>query len=123
MRDLALHIIEGQKPISCLYRPGKELVEFPGDWIWTYERQPCEVRKLSLMENDLTTLNGVTFPAPKLQVLLLARNEKLEAMPKQFLKGIENFKVLNLSKFPKLKSLPREIENLRQLTHLDLDRC
>ncbi|KAH8949237.1 hypothetical protein BDL97_10G021400 [Sphagnum fallax] len=94
MRDLALHIIEGQRPITCLYQPGKEVVEFPGDWIQKYERQPCEVRKLSLMENDLTTLNGVTFSAPKLDVLLLAQNEKLEAMPKQFLKGIENLKVL-----------------------------
>jgi Leucine-rich repeat (LRR) protein len=123
MRDLALHIIEGQKPITCLYQPGKNLVEFPGDWIRTYETQPCEVRKLSLMENDLTTLNGVTFFAPKLEVLLLARNKKLEAMPKQFLKGIENLKVLDLSKCHKLKSLPREIGNLRQLTYLDLDGC
>ncbi|CAK9859213.1 unnamed protein product [Sphagnum jensenii] len=87
MRDLALHMIEGQKPITCLYRPGKKLVEFPGDWIRTYERQPCEVHKLSLMENDLTALNAVTFSAPKLEVLLLAGNEKLEAMPKEFLMG------------------------------------
>ncbi|CAK9860278.1 unnamed protein product [Sphagnum jensenii] len=123
MRDLALHIIEGQKPITCLYQPGKNLVEFPGDWIRTCETQPCEVRKLSLMENDLTTLNGVTFFAPKLEVLLLARNGKLEAMPKQFLKGIENLKVLDLSNCHKLKSLPREIGNLRQLTYLDLDWC
>ncbi|CAK9193931.1 unnamed protein product, partial [Sphagnum troendelagicum] len=123
MRGLALHIIEGQNWITCLYRPGKELVEFPGDCIQTYERQPCEVRKLSLLENDLTTLNGVTFSAPKLRVLLLARNEKLEAMPKQFLKGIENLKVLDLSKCRKLISLPREIGNLTQLTHLYLDFC
>jgi Leucine-rich repeat (LRR) protein len=123
MRDLALHIIEGQNPITCLYKPGKNLVEFPGDWIRTCETQPCEVRKLSLMENDLTTLNGVTFSAPKLEVLLLARNEKLETMPEQFLKGIENLKVLDLSKCHKLKSLPREIGNLRQLTYLDLDEC
>ncbi|CAM6018400.1 unnamed protein product, partial [Sphagnum balticum] len=123
MRDLALHIIEGQKPITCLYRPGKELVEFPQDWIRTYERQPCEVRKLSLVENALTTLNGVTFSAPKLEVLLLARNEMLVAMPKQFLKGIENLKVLDLSKCRMLQSLPREIGNLRQLTHLYLDEC
>ncbi|KAH9550063.1 hypothetical protein CY35_10G053800 [Sphagnum magellanicum] len=123
MRDLALHIIEGQKPITCLYRPGKKLVEFPRDWIRTYESQPCEVHKLSLMENDLTTLNGVTFSAPKLQVLLLPRNKRLEAMPKQFLKGIENLKVLDLGECRKLKSLPREIGNLRQLTHLDLSRC
>jgi hypothetical protein len=46
------------------------------------------------MENDLTTLNGLTFSAPKLDVSFLAQNEKLEAMPKQFLKGIENLKVL-----------------------------
>ncbi len=59
-----------------------------------FKRQPCEVHKLSFMENDLTTLNGVTLSAPKLDVLLLAQNEKLEAMPKQFLKGIENLKVL-----------------------------
>ncbi len=123
MRDLALHIIEGQKPITCLYRPGKKLKEFPGDWIRTYERQPCEVRKLSLMENSLTTLNGVTFSAPKLEVLLLACNWELEAMPKQFLKGIENLKVLDLGGCGKLISLPREIGNLRQLIHLDLDGC
>ncbi len=124
MRDLALHIIESQSPITCLYRPGKKLVEFPRDWIhWiqTYERQPCEVRQLSLMENNLTTLNGVTFYAPKLEVLLLARNHRLEAMPKQFLKGIENLKVLDLSNC-KLKSLPREIGNLRQLTHLHISK-
>jgi hypothetical protein len=123
MRDLALHIIKGQKPITCLYQPGKNLVQFPGDWIRTYEMPPCEVRNLSLMQNDLTTLNGVTFFAPKLEVLLLARNEKLEVMPEQFLKGIENLKVLDLSKCHKLKSLPREIGNLRQLTYLDLDCC
>jgi disease resistance protein RPM1 len=123
IRNLALHILEGQRPITCLYQPGKKLVEFPGDWIWTYEREPCEVCKLSLMDNDLTTLNGVTFSAPKLQVLLLAHNLSLEAMPKQFLKGIENLKVLDLSCCGKLKSLPRELGNLRQLTHLDLDGC
>jgi Leucine-rich repeat (LRR) protein len=123
MRDLALHIIEGEKPITCLYRPGKKLVKFPEDWIRRYERQPCEVCKLSLMENDLTTLNSLTFFAPKLEVLLLARNERLEVVPKQFLKGIENLKVLDLSRCCKLKSLPREIGNLRQLTHLFLDMC
>jgi disease resistance protein RPS2 len=31
MRDLALHIIEGEKPITSLYQPGKKLVEFPQD--------------------------------------------------------------------------------------------
>jgi hypothetical protein len=123
MRDLALHIIEGQKPITCLYRPGKKLKEFPGDWIWTYERQPCEVRKLSLMVNDLTTLNGVTFSAPKLEVLLLAHNQRLEAMPQQFLKGMENLKVLDLSYCHNLTSLAKEFGNLRQLTHLNLHCC
>jgi len=122
MRDLALHIIEGQEPITCLYRPGKKLVEFPGDWIQTCKSQPCGVRNLSLMDNDLTTLNGVTFSAPKLEVLLLAGNFRLEAMPKQFLKGIENLKVLDL-RFCMLKSLPREIGNLRQLTVLELGHC
>jgi disease resistance protein RPS2 len=103
MRDLALHIVEGQRPITCLYRPGKELVEFPGYWIRTYEKQPCEVRTLSLMENNLTMLNGVTFFAPKLEVLLLSDSRKLKAMPKEFLKGIENLKVLDLSKLLQAK--------------------
>jgi hypothetical protein len=66
------------------------------------------------MNNDLRTLNGVTFSAPKLEVLLLAGNWMLEAMPKRFLKGIENLKVLDLSHCTKLKSLPKEIGNLRQ---------
>ncbi|KAH9549416.1 hypothetical protein CY35_10G018700 [Sphagnum magellanicum] len=123
MRDLALHIIEGQKPISCLYRPGKELVEFPADWIRTYVRQPCEVRKLSLMQNDLTTLNGVTFSAPKLEVLLLADNKRLETMPKEFLKGIENLKVLDLQMCCSLITLSKEIGKLTQLTHLYLRYC
>jgi Leucine-rich repeat (LRR) protein len=123
MRDLALHIIESEKPITSLYRPGKELVEFPRDWIRTYERQPCEVRKLSLRDNDLTTLNDVTFSAPKLEILLLACNRRLEAMPKQFLKGIENLKVLDLRSCFELKYLPGEIGNLRQLTHLYLSEC
>jgi Leucine-rich repeat (LRR) protein len=121
MRDLALHILEGQRPITSLYRPGKKLVEFPGDWIQTYEKQACEVRTLSLMENDLTMLDGVTFSAPKLEVLLLSHNLKLEAMPKQFLKGIENLKVLDLSNCFTLKSVPKEIGNLTQLTHLYLN--
>jgi Leucine-rich repeat (LRR) protein len=123
MRDLALHIIKGQRPITCLYRPGKKLVEFPRDWIQTYERQPCEVCNLSLMENDLTTLNGVTFSAPKLQLLLLARNERLVAIPRQFVKGIENLKVLDLTACRSLKYLPGEIGNLRKLTHLYLPYC
>jgi Leucine-rich repeat (LRR) protein len=123
MRDLALHIMKGQRPITCLYRPGKKLVEFPRDWIQTCEREPCEVRNLSLVNNDLTTLNGVTFSAPKLQLLLLAGNQRLEAMPKQFLKGIENLKVLDLSECRKLKSLPGEIGTLRKLTHLYLEKC
>ncbi|KAH9549418.1 hypothetical protein CY35_10G018900 [Sphagnum magellanicum] len=123
MRDLALHIIEGQNPITCLYRPGKEVVEFPPDWIRTYERQPCEVRNLSLMENDLTTLNGVAFSAPKLEVLLLAGNGRLETMPKEFLKGIENLKVLDLEMCFSLISLPKEIGKLTQLTHLYFHYC
>ncbi len=123
MRDLALHIIEGQTPITCLYRPGKALEKFPGDWIQTYEKQPCEVRNLSLFANDLTMLNSVTFSLPKLEVLLLTFNDKLKAMPKQFLKGIENLKLLDLRNCIGLKSLPKEIGNLRQLTHLNLERC
>jgi Leucine-rich repeat (LRR) protein len=123
MRDLALHIIEGQTPITCLYRPGKALEKFPGDWIQTYEKQPCEVRNLSLFANDLTMLNSVTFSLPKLEVLLLTFNDKLKAMPKQFLKGIENLKLLDLRNCLELKSLPKEIGNLRQLTHLNLERC
>jgi Leucine-rich repeat (LRR) protein len=123
MRDLAFHILEGQRPITCLYRPGKKLVEFPRDWILTYEKQPCEVCKLSLMYNDLTSLKGVTFSAPKLQVLLLASNYRLEAMPKQYLKGIQNIKFLDLSRCVYLKSLPSEIGNLRQLTHLHMQSC
>ncbi len=123
MRDLALRIIEGQKPITCLYRPGKKLVEFPRDWIRRYESQPCEVRKLSLMVNDLTTLNGVSFFAPKLEVLLLAENEKLQAMPKQLLKAMDNLKVLDLRGCCELKSLPKEIGKLSQLIHLDLRNC
>jgi len=123
MRDLALHIIKSQNPITCLYRPGKELEEFPTDWIQTYVKKPCEVRNLSLYANELTTLNGVTFSAPELEVLLLACNEQLEAMPKQFLKGIENLKLLDVSECGNLISLPREIGMLRQLTHLILHRC
>jgi Leucine-rich repeat (LRR) protein len=123
MRDLALHIMKSQRPITCLYQPGKKLVEFPRDWIQTYEREPCEVRNLSLRNNDLTTLNGVTFSAPKLQLLLLACNWRLEGLPKQFLKGIENLKVLDLSQCHRLKSFPGEIGNLRKLTHLYLYNC
>jgi len=123
MRDLALHIIEGQSPITCLYRPGRELKKFPGDWIRTYERQRCKVRNLSLMNNNLTSLNDVTFSAPKLEVLLLSKNWGLRAMPKQFLKGIKNLKVLDLSYCEKLQSLPREIGYLRKLTHLYLVGC
>ncbi|CAM6047027.1 unnamed protein product, partial [Sphagnum compactum] len=123
MRDLALHIIEGEKPITCLYRPGKQLVEFPRDWIRRFESELYEVRNLSLMENDLTTLNDVIFSAPKLEVLLLAQNEQLKVMPEQFLKGIENLKLLDLSNCNELKSLPRQIGNLRYLTHLYLRSC
>ncbi|CAM6040806.1 unnamed protein product, partial [Sphagnum compactum] len=122
IRDLALHILKGQNPITCLYLPGIKLVKFPGDWI-TSEWQLRGVRNLSLMENDLTTLNGVTFSASNLKVLLLAQNGKLEAMPKQFLKGIYNLKVLDLSHCHKLKSLPGEIGNLKQLTYLYLADC
>jgi len=123
MRDLALHIIEGEKPITCLYRPGKELVQFPRDWIRTFESELYEVRNLSLMDNYLTTLNDVIFSAPKLEVLLLAHNIELKVMPKQFWKGIENLKHLDLSNCDKLESLPGEIGNLRQLTHLYLESC
>jgi Leucine-rich repeat (LRR) protein len=123
MRDLALHIIEGQKPRTCLYRPGKGLEKFPEDWLRTYKKEPCEVRNLSLLENDLTTLNGVTFSLPKLEVLLLACNERLQSTPKQFLKGIENLKLLDLTNCKELKSLPKEIGNLRQLTHFNLEGC
>ncbi|KAH9549420.1 hypothetical protein CY35_10G019000 [Sphagnum magellanicum] len=123
MRDLALHIIEGEKPITCLYRPGKKLVEFPRDWIRTFESELYEVRNLSLMENDLTTLNDVIFSAPKLEVLLLSKNRGLKVMPKQFWKGIKNLKHLDLSNCYKLESLPGEIGNLRQLTHLHLKSC
>jgi hypothetical protein len=123
MRDLALHITEGENPITCLYRPGKELVKFPRDWIWTFESELYEVRKLSLMENDLATLNDVFFSAPKLEVLLLAENKELQVMPKQFLKGIENLKLLDLSQCCELKSLPREIGKLKYLTHLYLEGC
>jgi len=123
MRDLALHIIEGEKPITCLYRPGKQLVEFPRDWIWTFESELYEVRNLSLMENFITTLNGVTFSAPKLEVLLLGQNKKLKTMPKRFLEGVENLKHLDLSNCSELKSLPGEIGNLKQLTHLYLSEC
>jgi Leucine-rich repeat (LRR) protein len=75
------------------------------------------------MDNYLTTLNDVIFSAPKLEVLLLAHNIELKVMPKQFWKGIENLKHLDLSNCDKLESLPGEIGNLRQLTHLYLESC
>jgi hypothetical protein len=75
------------------------------------------------MENDLITLNGITFFAPKLQILLLNGNEQLEVMPKQFLKGIQNLKVLDLSNCFKLEFLPKELGSLNQLTHLVLWAC
>jgi Leucine-rich repeat (LRR) protein len=75
------------------------------------------------MVNDLTTLNGVTFSAPKLEILILAQNDKLEAMPKQFLETMDNLKVLSLRGCYNLKSLPKEIGKLSQLIHLDLHNC
>jgi len=122
MRDLAIRIIQCQRPISRLYWPNKGLENFPHDWR-TNKGQSCEAHKLSLMENALIMLNGITFFAPKLQILLLNGNEQLEVMPKQFLKGIQNLKVLDLSNCFKLEFLPKELGNLNQLTHLVLWAC
>lgn len=49
--------------------------------------------------------------------------KKLEVMSKGFLKNIQNFEVLDLNDRVNLESFPKELENLRQLTHLDFQMC
>jgi hypothetical protein len=49
--------------------------------------------------------------------------KKLEVMSKGFFKNIQNFKVLDLNDRVNLESFPKELENLRQLTHLEFQMC
>jgi hypothetical protein len=49
--------------------------------------------------------------------------KKLEVMSKGLLENIQNFKVLDLNDRFNLESFPNELENLKQLTHLEFQVC
>ncbi|KAH8956557.1 hypothetical protein BDL97_07G045500 [Sphagnum fallax] len=126
LRDLAFHIIRShdadEKKQLALYRPGRQLQEFPLEWR-TNAKELLAVHRLSLNDNNLKTL-PTKISAPDMQTLLISHNEQLEDLPSGFLKGIQqNLKVLDLSFNKSLKAFPKGFSNLKHLIFLHLGNC
>ncbi len=124
MRDLVFYIsVHGNKPLKeqlFLFQACQNLEDFPKDWT-TKPGEHFNVQRLSLMYNHLTSLPETTFLAPNMCTLLLKGNEIL-SIPKDFLKSVQNLKVLDLA-FCKFQSLPEALGDLKELRYLNLSYC
>ncbi|XP_004298235.1 PREDICTED: probable disease resistance protein At4g27220 [Fragaria vesca subsp. vesca] len=76
---------------------------------------------VSLMENDLSEL-PLRLICPKLQILLLNKNEYLEKIPDSFLQSLNELRVLDLSETD-ISLLPQSFDLLTSLRALYLDNC
>ncbi len=124
MRDLVFYIsVHGNKPLKeqlFLSQAGQNLKDFPIDWT-TKPSEHFNVQRLSLMNNHLTSLPETTFWAPNMCTLLLKGNG-ISSIPEDFLKGVQNLRVLDLA-FCKFQSLPKAFGDLKELRYLNLSYC
>jgi hypothetical protein len=95
---LAFYIIQHDALVQkqlALYKPGRHLEEFPHEWIM-HSGELLGAQRLSLKDNKNLKMLPTKFCAPKLQTLLLDRLD-LKELPRGFLMGVPNLKVLDLS--------------------------
>ncbi|CAA7409775.1 unnamed protein product [Spirodela intermedia] len=116
VREMALWITGGEgdeKENVFLVNSGERLWHVPTPERWT------EVRRISLMHNEIRVL-AEEPRCPKLQTLLLHFNySHLEEIPRGFFQFMPRLCVLDLS-ITKIRVLPPEIGSLVELRYLDL---
>ncbi|XP_057957020.1 disease resistance protein RPS5-like isoform X2 [Malania oleifera] len=112
VRDMALQI-SGPR---FLVKAGLKLRENPEDW-------PQDLKRVSLMRNDMTEIKaGISPRCPKLSTLMLQEN-RLKKIPGSFFLQMCALKVLDLSRNEVLQGLPNTISDLENLTALLLRDC
>ncbi|KDO41653.1 hypothetical protein CISIN_1g042327mg [Citrus sinensis] len=112
IRDMSLWIAcDLKEKENFLVYAGVGLTKAPDVREWE------NVRRLSLMQNEITNLKEIPT-CPHLLTLFLDNNESLK-IPNDFFQYMHSLKVLNLSRI-KLKSFPLGISKLVSLQQLDL---
>lgn len=111
LRDMGIYI--GEKEENYAFRAGHRLQRFP-------DMEACaDCTRISLRNNNITSLPTNEFRCPKLVSLMLGENIYLREIPQGFFLNFINLKVLDLSLLP-LKSLPASLWQLIHLEFLDL---
>jgi disease resistance protein RPS2 len=80
------------------------------------------LKRVSFMNNKITSLPDSKIQCPKASTLLLQGNRHLKIVPERFLQGFVSLRVLNLSK-TNIQSLPDSIMQLGDLRALLLRDC
>lgn len=112
VRDMAIYIGENEE--SCVLRAGQSLQHFPDI------KDPHNCKRISVSENNLTSLSATNLRCPKLVSLLLDGSYELKEIPEAFLLNFPSLRVLDLSGVA-MKSLPTSLWQLTQLEWLALD--
>jgi disease resistance protein RPS2 len=106
VRSMAICLGENEE--NCVFRASQRLRHFPD-----IENQAV-CKRLSVYDNNITSLPTKELRCPKLVSLFLGKNEELKEIPEGFFLNFTSLRVLELS-IP-VKSLPT---SLWQLTHLE----
>jgi hypothetical protein len=120
MKNLVFYIfVHDNTPLKehfFLFQDNQALEHFPPKWT-TKSGEHFNVRRLSLICNYLTSLLETTFMAPNMCTLLL-NNNLIQSIPKGFLKGVQNLRMLNLA-FYNFEYLPKTLGDMKELRYLN----
>lgn len=116
VRDMALRITSVRP--RFLVEASVGLKEIPDEEEWVED-----LIKVSLMDNDLTSISLHTSPnCPKISTMLLLGNTRLASISDSFFEHMLGLTVLDLS-YSNIENLPSSLFNLVNLTSLLLIRC
>lgn len=113
IRDMGIYI--GEKEDNYVFRAGQRLRHFPD------MEALADCKRLTVRNNNITTLPTQEFRCPKLVSLLLGGNRGLTRIPEDFFLSFTSLRVLDLQGLP-LTSLPASLWRLIHLEFLDLSK-
>lgn len=110
VRSMAICVAENEE--NCVFRASQRLQHFPD----IQNHAVC--RRLSVYDNNITSLPTTDLRYPKLVSLFLGKNEDLKEIPAGFFLNFTSLRVLELS-IP-IKALPTSLWQLIHLEFLNL---